>query len=102
MNSARCGALTVPDAARAAKEWSHDNATTAQQGAIDRRACTRRKRSWIPHRLAQATDTELADVFRKVTTLPLETFVNEGGHRVDLAARTIFNDEHWKGWLPKG
>ncbi len=41
-------------------------------------------------------------MFREVTTLPLETFVNEGGHRVDLAARTIFNDEHWKGWLPKG
>jgi hypothetical protein len=55
-----------------------------------------------PHRLAQATDAELADVFRKVTTLPLDTFVNKGGHRVDLAARTIVNDEHWKGWLPKG
>lgn len=55
-----------------------------------------------PHRLAQATDSELADVFRKVTTLPLEIFVNEGGHRVDMAAGTIFNDEHWKGWLPKG
>jgi hypothetical protein len=55
-----------------------------------------------PHRLAQASDPELAAVFREVTTLPLETFVNEGGHRVDLAARTIFNDEHWKGWLPKG
>ena len=55
-----------------------------------------------PHRLALASDAELADVFRKVSTLPLETFVNEGGHRVDLATRTIFNDEHWKGWLPKG
>jgi len=55
-----------------------------------------------PHRLAQASDAELAAVFREVTTLPLETFVNEGGHRVDLATRTIFNDEHWKGWLPKG
>jgi hypothetical protein len=55
-----------------------------------------------PHRLAQASDTELAAVFREVTTLPLKTFVNEGGHRVDLATRTIFNDEHWKGWLPKG
>jgi hypothetical protein len=54
-----------------------------------------------PHRLAEATNAELADVFRKVTTLPLDVFVNEGGHHVDLAARTIFNDEHWKGWLPK-
>jgi hypothetical protein len=55
-----------------------------------------------PHRLAQATSAELADVFRQVTTLPLEIFANEGGHKIDLAARTIFNDEHWKGWLPKG
>jgi hypothetical protein len=55
-----------------------------------------------PHRLAQATDAELADVFRQVTTLPLESFPNEGGHRIDLPSRTIFNDEHFKGWLPKG
>src|SRR5688572_22709847 len=55
-----------------------------------------------PHRLAQATDAELADTFRQVTTLPLETLPNEGGHRIDLASRTIFNDEHFKGWLPKG
>ena len=55
-----------------------------------------------PHRLAEATDAELADVFRKVNTLPLEVFVNEGGHRIDVSTRTIFNDEHWKGWLPKG
>src|SRR6188768_29443 len=55
-----------------------------------------------PHRLAQATDAELADVFRQVTTLPLEITPNEGGHRIDLASRTIFNDEHFKGWLPKG
>jgi hypothetical protein len=47
-----------------------------------------------PHRLAHASDAELADVFRKASTLPLEIFPNEGGHRLDLAARTIFNDEH--------
>jgi hypothetical protein len=55
-----------------------------------------------PHRLAEASDAELADVFRKVATLPLDVFVNKGGHQVDVAARTIFNDEHFKGWLPKG
>jgi hypothetical protein len=54
-----------------------------------------------PHHVAEASDAELADLFRKVTTQPLEIFVNEGGHDVDLAARSIFNDEHWKGWLPK-
>jgi hypothetical protein len=55
-----------------------------------------------PNRLAEATSAELADTFRKVTTLPIDVFVNEGGHDVDLGSRTIFNDEHWKGWLPKG
>ncbi len=55
-----------------------------------------------PHRLANATSDELADVLRQVTTLPLDSIMNEGGHRVDLAGRTIFNDEHFKGWLPKG
>jgi hypothetical protein len=54
-----------------------------------------------PHRLAGATDAELAEVFRQSTTLPLETFVNGGGHAVDMAGRTIFNDEHWKGWVPR-
>ena len=37
-----------------------------------------------------------------MTTLPLEQIMNAGGHQVDIATRTIFNDEHWKGWLPKG
>jgi len=55
-----------------------------------------------PNQLANATDAELADTFRTVTTLPLDRFVNSGGHSVDLAAHTIFNDEHWKGWLPRG
>ena len=55
-----------------------------------------------PHRLAEATDAELADVFRQVTTLPLSTLINEGGHHVDVASRTIFNDEHFKGWVPRG
>jgi hypothetical protein len=28
--------------------------------------------------------------------------MNAGGHKIDVASRTIFNDEHWKGWLPRG
>ena len=55
-----------------------------------------------PAWLAGATDEELAATFRSVSTLPLDTLVNAGGHLVDLATRTIFNDEHWKGWLPRG
>ncbi|AMY09113.1 hypothetical protein LuPra_02326 [Luteitalea pratensis] len=52
--------------------------------------------------LAGATDDELAATFRSVSTLPLDTFMNAGGHLVDLPTRTIFNDEYWKGWLPRG
>lgn len=55
-----------------------------------------------PNRLAEATSDELGSIFRGITTRPIEEFVNAGGHRVDLASRTIFNDEHWKGWLPRG
>ena len=55
-----------------------------------------------PNWLTQATSEELADTFRKVSTLPIESFMNAGGHSVDVAAHTIFNDEHWKGWLPRG
>ena len=39
--------------------------------------------------------------FRRMTTLPLDQLMNAGGHQVDIAARTIFNDEHFKGWLPE-
>jgi hypothetical protein len=55
-----------------------------------------------PTWLAVATDDELAATFRSVSTLPLDTVVNAGGHVVDLATRTIFNDEYFKGWLPRG
>ncbi|HTV02577.1 MAG TPA: hypothetical protein VMF13_18655 [Luteitalea sp.] len=55
-----------------------------------------------PHVLATATDDHLAALFREVTTLPLDTFVNAGGHRIDVASHMLANDEHWKGWLPKG
>ena len=55
-----------------------------------------------PVTLGTATDAELGDLFRKVQTLPLDVLVNTGGHQIDMASRTLFNDEHWKGWLPRG
>jgi hypothetical protein len=55
-----------------------------------------------PNLLAVATDEQLEAIFQRSTTLPIDHFVNAGGHRVDLASRTIFNDEHWKGYLPVG
>jgi hypothetical protein len=55
-----------------------------------------------PNRLVNSTDAQLDEIFRRSTTLPLKDLMNAGGHRIDYAARTIFNDEHWKGWLPQG
>ena len=55
-----------------------------------------------PTDLADATTDELAATFRGMTTLPLDQLMNNGGLEVDVATRTIFNDEAWKGWLPKG
>ena len=55
-----------------------------------------------PTWLAGATSDELGAAFRQASTLPLDDFMNDGGHAVDLATRTIFNDEYWKGWLPRG
>lgn len=55
-----------------------------------------------PTLLANATTAELAATFRGMTTLPLDQLMNHGGLQVDVATRTIFNDENWKGWLPRG
>lgn len=55
-----------------------------------------------PTWLAGATSDELAATFRKASTLPLDSIMNEGGHSIDLTARTIYNDEYFKGWLPRG
>ena len=54
-----------------------------------------------PTWLAGATSDQLGETFRRITTLPLEQIMNAGGHQVDIATRTIFNDEYFKGWLPK-
>jgi len=55
-----------------------------------------------PNVLAEATNAELAATFRRITTLPLDQLMNAGSHQIDYATRTIFNDEQWKGWLPRG
>lgn len=62
----------------------------------------KRRSTLDPSWLAQATDSQLAAAFRAASTLPLDACMNEGGHAIDLASRTIVNDEHWKGWLPRG
>ena len=54
-----------------------------------------------PTWLAGATSEQLGETFRRITTVPLAQLMNAGGHQVDIAANTIFNDENFKGWLPK-
>ena len=47
-------------------------------------------------------DAELEKLFRRCPTLGPEALLNKGGRRVDLQNRRIFNDTHWKGFMPKG
>jgi len=48
------------------------------------------------------SETELERVFERAETLPLASMENKGGRQVDLATRTVHNDEYWKGFFPKG
>ena len=54
-----------------------------------------------PTQLVNSTDAQLDEMFRAAGTLPLDQLMNTGEHRVDLASHTIYNDAHWKGWVPK-
>jgi hypothetical protein len=74
----------------------------ARQGKRDLPSAQPSSSGLDPTWLANATNDQLGEKFRSMTTLPLEQLMNAGGHQVDIASRTIFNDEHYKGWLPKG
>lgn len=47
-------------------------------------------------------DARLEAAFQAADTLPLDTLVNSGAHSADVANQSLFNDAHWKGFLPKG
>ena len=55
-----------------------------------------------PVRLGEATSEQLGALFRTLPTLPLDQLLNSDRYEVDIPTRTIFNDELWKGWLPRG
>jgi hypothetical protein len=74
----------------------------ARRGNRDRTSAEPSSSDLDPTWLAEATNDQLAEKFRGMTTVPLEQLMNAGGHQVDIATRTIFNDEYFKGWLPKG
>ncbi len=55
--------------------------------------------------LEVATDNEgqLEMLFRRCPTLSIDALVNQGGAPViDTTAKTIRNDQYWKGFFPKG
>ena len=54
-----------------------------------------------PNQLVNSTDSELDEIFRRSATLPIDQLMNAGERHVDLASQTIYNDAHWKGWVPK-
>jgi len=45
---------------------------------------------------------QLDKLFRQAPTKPIEVMLNSGRRSIDAAARTITNDEYWKGFFPPG
>jgi hypothetical protein len=52
--------------------------------------------------LVEWDDVRMDAAFRAAQTLPLEGMQNRGTHAVDVATHGLYNDDHWKGFLPKG
>jgi len=48
------------------------------------------------------TDGQLDEMFLRSEARPLDGFLNAGAHEVDQAAHEIYNDQRWKGFMPKG
>lgn len=56
-----------------------------------------------PIELTAASESELERIFRRSETLGIEQMVNAGGAPViDVANRSIRNDQYWKGYFPRG
>jgi len=48
------------------------------------------------------TDAQLDDMFLRSEAQPLDGFLNAGEHHVELDSHEIYNDQRWKGFMPKG
>lgn len=48
------------------------------------------------------SDAQLDEMFLRSEVQPIAGFLNAGAHRVDLDAHEIYNDQRWKGFMPKG
>ncbi len=48
------------------------------------------------------TESQLEPLFRRCTSLGIDTLLNQGGPpKIDLPSRTVRNDQYWKGFFPK-
>jgi cholesterol oxidase len=49
------------------------------------------------------SEAQLEPLFRRCTSMGIDTLINQGGApQIDLAARTVRNDQYWKGFFPEG
>ena len=56
-----------------------------------------------PVQVSGYSEAQLEPLFRRCTSLGIDTLVNQGGApKIDLASRTIRNDQYWKGFFPQG
>jgi len=56
-----------------------------------------------PAEVLHRSEAELEMIFRRSTTLPIDTMVNRGGKpEIDTVQRTVRNDRYWKGFFPRG
>ncbi len=47
-------------------------------------------------------EVELERMFRSIPSAGIDTLLNQGGRKVEVAKREIVNDDYWKGFFPKG
>src|SRR5580765_7864525 len=48
------------------------------------------------------SDTQLDNMFLRSEARPLDAFINGGKHVAELDSHEIYNDQRWKGFMPKG
>jgi len=48
------------------------------------------------------TDAQMDAMFLRSEARPLDGFLNAGEHQADVGAHEIYNDQRWKGFMPKG
>jgi len=55
-----------------------------------------------PLQIINRSDEEMDRLFERAPTQSIEIMINNGGRQIDLANRTVVNDDYWKGSFPKG